>query len=469
MTALVAEGIRPRVALVSVRFTLFDGQMGADFPTRMRAHSARSAALLGEHFDVVEMPLIESEANAASVARQLWTERPDAIVFAPAMAAPPTYAGVALGASDAPVVVWNAPSVLALPDDLHQDEATVHSTTVGALMYANVLVRAGRSPTVVTAAHDDPAALDILMRTVRAAAAAGSLRGTTFLRVGDSIPGYQDVEASLADLAVLGVAESAVGPSEWEDAVAATPEGHAATFMEDLYARGWSGDPGPDAAWSARIAIAIGTLMDRTNAVGGTVNCHSEWFRQSEVIGLTACLAVACQTELGRPLSCTGDQPTGVCLALARKISGAALYCETYVPEVASGLMLIAAGGEGDPAWADPPGAVRLESNDHYPGRRGRGTSVAFGLRREPATLMSLSPTHDGWVLAWAPGEVVESRYANMRGPNGMFRFDSGPASTVISAWIASGANHHNALARGRLDVEVPALAAALGVRAVRV
>jgi L-arabinose isomerase len=150
-------------------------------------------------------------------------------------------------------------------------------------------------------------------------------------------------------------------------------------------------------------------------------------------------------------------------------MAGAALYCETYTVELTSGLILVAAGGEGDPAWAHPPGDVRLEANDHYPGVRGEATSVAFALRPGPATLLSLSPDPGGWVLAWAPGEVVETRYANMRGPNGMFRFDSGPGHEAITRWISSGATHHSALAPGRLDVEIPALVEALGIRDVRV
>jgi L-arabinose isomerase len=82
---------------------------------------------------------------------------------------------------------------------------------------------------------------------------------------------------------------------------------------------------------------------------------------------------------------------------------------------------------------------------------------------------MSLSPTDAGWTLAWATGEVVESRYDAMRGPNGMLRFDSGPAGEAVEGWIASGATHHNALAPGRLDIEIPALASALGLRSVRI
>ena len=94
---------------------------------------------------------------------------------------------------------------------------------------------------------------------------------------------------------------------------------------------------------------------------------------------------------------------------------------------------------------------------------------MSFALQRGPATLLSLSPSHAGWVLAWGPGEIVETRYRNMRGPNAMFRFDSGAGGEALSRWIGSGATHHNALAPGRLDVEIPALAAALGIHQERV
>jgi hypothetical protein len=57
-------GLRPRVALLSVRFAMFDAQMPLDFPARMRAHAARSAEVLGEAFDVVAPELIEDERGA---------------------------------------------------------------------------------------------------------------------------------------------------------------------------------------------------------------------------------------------------------------------------------------------------------------------------------------------------------------------------------------------------------------------
>jgi L-arabinose isomerase len=463
---------RPRIGLVTVRFTLFDAQMGPGFPARMHAHAARSAAILGTFADVVAPALIESEADAVAAGSVLAGERLDAVVFAPAMAAPPSYAVRALVDVDAPIVIWNAPAIARLPDDLHQDEATVHSTSVGAVMFGNVLVREGRPAPVVTTGHDDPDGVVRLARTVRAAAAAGSLRGSTLLRVGDPIPGYLDVEASAAELARIGVTEHALDLTAWESLVASIGTDDAEVALAGVRAdpdARWTGDGGPGAAHSAAVAVALERAAIDCGAVGGTVNCHGPWFRTSEVVGVPACLAVVREATAGRPFSCTGDQPTAIALLLARRMAGAALYCECYTPESATGLVLVAAGGEGDPAWADPDVPMSLEANDHYPGARGEGTSVAFGLRRGPATLLSLSPTSSGWVLAWATGAVEETRYRDMRGPNGMFRFDSGPGDEAISRWISSGATHHNALAPGRLDLEVPILAAALGIDHVRV
>ena len=365
----MASQWRPRIGLVAVRFTLFDPQMGPDFPGRMRAHAARSAAILRALGDVIETPLVETEADAPIVARALAEARPDVVVVAPAMAAPPTVAMRSLEGIEAPLVIWNAPAIDRLPDDLHQDEATVHSTSVGSVMLGNVLVRTRRPFQVVTASHDDPDGLTLLSRIVLAAAVGGSLRGSTVLRVGDPIPGYLDVEASAADLAVLGVREVAVPRDAWAAAVRTIPDDRADTLLTELRSR-WPGDPGSAGRDSARIALALGDALDASGALGGTVNCHGPWLRTGEDVGLTACLGVACQTEAGRPLACTGDQPTGIALILARRLTGRALYCECYTPELATGLVLVAAGGEGDPAWAEPPACPSRSSEDRPPSCR---------------------------------------------------------------------------------------------------
>ncbi|MFN8222088.1 MAG: hypothetical protein U0R50_02430 [Gaiellales bacterium] len=460
---------RPRVGVVSCYFPLFDSQMPSGFRAE-RASVARSfSELLGSAFDVVDAGMLTSEDDGDRANALLREARLDAVVFAPTMAAPPSYTMHALEGLDLPLVIWNALTIDRLPDGLTQAQATVNSSQVAAVMLANPNVRAGRPFATVTASPADPAGVETLTRTIRGAAAASALKGSTVLRVGSLFPGYHDVESSGAELARLGVRERAVGAPELNDAFAAVATERIAPGLEALSARGWAHRPGPSDERSMRLALALDDLVRSTSSVAVTVNCHSDVLRWNPTVGITACLGASLLTGAGVPVSCTGDLPTALACVLAQRLSGRALYCEFYTPERETGLMLLAAGGEGDPGWADPAQPIVVEPNDHYPGEHGAGTSLSFRLEQGPATALSLSPVGDTWRLAWATGEIVEARYNGMGGPNGMFRFDSGSAFEAGSRWIESGATHHHALAAGRLDVEIPVLARALGIEEVRV
>jgi L-arabinose isomerase len=425
--------------------------------------------VLARDFDVVDAGTLASDADGERASALLREANVDVVVFAPSMAAPPSYAARALVELGRPLVIWNAPSIDRLPDGLTQAQATVNSSQVAAVMLANALVRESKPFAAVTTSPSDVAGTALLTRTVRAAAVASVLRDASVLRVGGWLPGYLDVESTAAELAQLGVTEHAVGVEELDDTFAAVDAERIERGLADLASRGWARREGPADERSMRLALTLRDLADSSNAVAATVNCHSEMLRWNPAIGITACLGASLLTAEGIPVSCTGDLPTALGLVLARALSGRALYCEFYTPERETGLMLLAAGGEGDPAWADPSQPVVVEPNDHYPGDHGAGTSISFRLEQGPATALSLSPAGATWRLAWATGEIVEARYDTMGGPNGMFRFDSGTAFEAGARWIASGATHHNALAHGRLDVEIPVLARALGIEEVRV
>ena len=460
---------RPKVGVVSCYFPLFEKQMPPGFRQDREATARGYADLLAHDFDVVDAGTLASDADGERANALLRDARVDAVVFAPSMAAPPSYAARALAELEAPLVIWNGPTIDRLPARLTQAQATINSSQVAAVMLANALVRESKPFATVSASPADPAGVAHLTRTVRAAAVSSVLRGATVLRVGAWLPGYLDVESTAAELAQLGVTEHAVGVDELDDAFEAVDDERIKSGLADLDGRGWARRHGPADARSMRLALALHDLAGAANAVGVTVNCHSDTLRWNPTIGITACLGASLLTAEGTPVSCTGDLPTAIALVLARALSGRALYCEFYTPERETGLMLLAAGGEGDPAWADPRHPIVVEPNDHYPGDQGAGGSISFRLEEGPATALSLSPAGASWRLAWATGEIVEARYDTMGGPNGMFRFDSGSAFEAGARWIASGATHHNALARGRLDVEIPVLARALGIEEVRV
>jgi L-arabinose isomerase len=460
---------RRKVGLVSCYFTLFDEQMPAGFRQEREAVVRSYADLLRREFDVVEAGMLTSDAEGEQANALLRDAHPDAIVFAPSMAAPPSYAARALAGLETPLVVWNGPTIDRLPDGLTQAQATVNSSQVAAVMLANALIREGRPFATITASPADPAGAALVTRTVRAAAAASQLRRACVLRVGDPFPGYLDVEAGPGDLERLGITERSVTVEELNAGFAGVDSDRVADGLAALAGRGWARREGPADERSMRLALALDDLARAADAVAVTVNCHSDVLRWNPAVGITACLGASLLTGSGVPVSCTGDLPTALALLVGRALSGRALYCEFYTPERETGLMLLAAGGEGDPAWADAAHPIVVEPNEHYPGDHGAGASLSFRLEPGPATALSLSPVGGTWRLVWATGEIVEARYDSMGGPNGMFRFDSGAAYEAGARWIASGATHHNALAGGRLELEIPVLARALGIEQERV
>ena len=232
------------------------------------------------------------------------------------------------------------------------------------------------------------------------------------------------------------------------------------SLLDELEGRGFEIEARSGIDRSLRLAVALHALMDRGGAIAGTVNCAGSLLRFDERIGICACLGVACETARGRPLSCTGDQPAAIAAYLARRVGGAALYAEVYAPDATADAALVLGGPEADPAWAADDGTVRISPTRYVPGLRGDGAGVDFRLATGPATLLALAPTGRRWTLVCALGEIVESRYRAVRGPNGMFRFERRPVVEAVSALASAGATHHVALAPGHLDVEARTIAA---------
>ena len=466
----MSAGAPLRVGFAAPYFTLVEPRMGAGYRDLRRAEAAGWAHALGEEFELIDAGLITTLEDGERAGALFASRATDVVVLAPTMVAPPAHALAALDGAGAPALLWTVPGFSHLPHELRPEQAAGNSMAVGATMIANVLVRRGRPFASIAAAPDDEAAMSRMRRVVRAAGSAGRLRGAVVLRIGQPVDGYLDVESSEAELAALGVREHSVGADELARAFSGVGAAPARELLAELRSAGWHLGEFPLLEDSARLAVALGELVDGVGAVCGTVNCHGPCLRFSETVGLPACLAVSVLSSRGIPFSCTGDQPTALALLLARLLSGAALYCEVNSAESETGLALLSAGGEGDPAWLAAGGHVEVEPNRFFPGGRGEGAGVSFPVARGPATLLSLSPVADGWRLVWSTGAIEESRYASsLETPNAMFRFDRGPAVEACEAWSRSGATHHTAVAAGRLDLEVGVVCEALGIQSLRV
>ena len=438
---------RLRIGLLSVYFGLFDAAMPPEFRMDRTAFAEAMRDRLESFGSVVYPGVVDSDDTGREAGRLFAEAGVDVIVFAPTMAAPPSYGWEAIrDLPQVPLVTVGAQELEEVPDDYATEEATRRSLPVGLVMFTNVLVREGRPFTTLISSVAADGLDAALAETLRAVDAAAMVRNSRMLAIGAPISGYLDVEVTPGELQHLGVEVidiDAEGIGAAFDAVDSTA---AMTLVTDLRDR-FDASAVDDATLerSARLAIAIDQLCGQHDANAGAVNCHGDALRWNDRVGITACLGVTLCTRDGRPFACTGDIPTGIALAIGKRLARSALYCELYQMDFPGDWILLANGGEGDLSIRAPSSTVRLLPEDHYLGNHGPGTAVAFELPKGPATLISLTPINHtgGWVLVGAEGRILDSKHHGMEGPNAMFRFDSGNVAGAYARWCEAGATHH--------------------------
>ena len=442
-----------RIGLLAVYFGLFDAAMPPEFRSERTAFAEAMRARLERHGSVTYPGVVDSDAAGEVAGRAFAAADVDVIVFAPTMAAPPSYGWEAIrGLPQVPVVAVGAQELVEVPDDYATEEATRRSLTVGLVMFTNVLVREGRQFTTLVYPVGTSSLDAALGESLLAAAAAALVRRSRLLTVGKPISGYLDVEVSKEALMDLGIKVVDVDAAGISAAFASVDSTDVETLVGDLRERfDATAVDDPTLERSARLSLAMEGLCREHEADGGAVNCHGDVLRWNPGVGITACLGVALCTEKGWPFACTGDIPTAIALALGKKLAGSALYCELYQLDFPGDWVLVANGGEGDPTIRAESSTVRLLPEDHYMGDHGPGTAVAFELPRGPATLISLTPINrtGGWVLVGAEGHILDSKHHAMEGPNAMFRFDSGHVARAYARWCEAGATHHAGLLPG--------------------
>ena len=443
----------PRIGQLSVYFGLFDEAMPPEFRRDREALAHRFTEFLSAGGDVVYPGLVDSEEAGRRANEVFASEQVEVVVFVPAMAAPPSYGWEAISGLEAPVISVAAQELTSIPDVYSTEEGTQRSTLVGLVMFTNVMAREGRPMVTLVGRLESEEFSAEVADTVGAAALANRIRGSRVGAIGAPIGGYLDVEATPEEVSRLGLEMVPISREELNSAFAGASEERVRDLTHGLRAR-FGAERTPDGVLqrSARLAVALQDICEGNDLAGGTVNCHGDMFRWNPEVGITACLGVTCLTEAGTPFSCTGDLPAGVALVIGKAVAGGSLYCEIYGVDFEGDWVLLANGGESDVSMADPTRPITLLPEDHYMGEQGPGTAIVFSLPTGPATLLSMSPiagAEGGWALVVGEGEIIGSRHEAIEGPNGMFRFSSGPAPEAFQRFCNAGATHHSVLTPG--------------------
>lgn len=479
-----AAGRRGRIALISPYWSFFEPNVPFDLRAdRVALGGAVAAALDG--VEVVAHELVDRRERGAEAAERIAAAAPDALLVVQSMAVPPAYALAALDAlgDGLPLVVFVVQRRDRLGDGFSHADITTEGATVGGPQLTNVLHRRGRAHALVVGRLHDPACLAELRTEALAATVAGRLRGARIARVGQPIDGYDCVDADPDALhAATGITLVPVAPGEVRDAYLREGADAPAVGAIDAEVRGdWQLAPGVEddecLARSVRFAAALERLDDDLGVAAGAMNCHVPEIRFAEEPGITPCFALGRETSRGIPWSCAGDVVTAVAMLTTKLLGGAALYHEIESLDHDSGEALLANSGEHDDAWRDPAQPAELRRNVWWDEADPRcGACACFGPPAGPATLVAFTPhaaEPSGFRFVIAEGELTARTFPQTGTANGAFRFGRGdarePVAQAWKRWAQAGSNHHSSATPGHLGDAVAAVAAHLGVGAVRV
>lgn len=444
---------RPRIGLLAPFVPYYEPII--KLRTEKEAFAVKVKALLGEHAEVIGGGLVASEEDAAKAGMEFAENDVAAVVVAPSIAVFGALPWAALKPVAVPVCIWSLQPARAIPPDYNIRELIRNSGGLGVQALANTLCRAERYFEVVFSSEEGeiPRKLKRFLQTV---GILGSLWRARFAQIGTVFPQMTDVQMDhnawpgIPILSVPACQLTVEYQNQRSSAVSARTQQirrlPLAEITEDELVR------------SARLSLALDSIVDNFGLSGGAFNCHGETCLQNPEIGVTACYAVSAQTSKGRPFSCTGDLPTAIALWMIRQLAGSVIYAELDLVDRDSDVVLLANGGEGD--WAAAEGPVRIAGNENFVGLHGRGASLQFEPVAGPATLLSFTPiANNRYRLVTADGELIHIRLAQLGVFHAAFRFQQLPAGSAFERWCEAGAVHHLAVGPGHWSSDLKHLA----------
>lgn len=460
-----ADPVRARVAALGGFMAYFETIMEPGFRDDRRGHLAAVAGPLERRHDVRALGLLADPDDAGRLERALCEAGADVLLVVPTMASPPgPIVEIALRAR-LPVVIANAHGLERIDAGYDMGELCRHSTNVGTTMVASLLKRRGVTPAIVTGFLGDADFHERLSAAVAAAAVASRLAGLRVGRLGLPMPGYDHVGLDAAEAADCGVEVVDVPLPAWARLVADVTAAEIRAFLGErlppLLPANAEVAAGTDLERAARLAVALDRAMDAFGLDCASLTCRGP-FGVGLEDGAVGCLATSLSTSLGRPASATGDLLTAIAMWIARKLSGAALYCELDAIDRPRGAFLVANTGEGDFAWCPPDGAVEIVPAAAHSGREVPGVVLRHDLAEGPATFVGFTLDR---TRARAPtlialeGATLARPHTGLKVTNGLFRTDRAPEA-AFAAWADAGATHHGALSPGRLGEALSILAA---------
>jgi L-arabinose isomerase len=370
-----------------------------------------------------------------------------------------------------PVVILDATmdaefGVSASPDRIMYNHG-VH----GVMDFASML-RRRRRPFEIVAGHDsDPQVLERTAGYVRAAVAAGALRGCRTLRVGHTFAGMGDFHVEEDILAgKLGITVRQVGLDSLDEAVLAVSDDDVAREVAADRERFACELPAEAHERSVRVGLGLRRMLEAGGYGAFSVN-FQVFDRADRPANTMPFFEISKAMGRGTGYGGEGDVLTAALVGALARAFGAVTFTEIFCADWAGNTLFLSHMGEISPSVAgDKP---RVIAKPFFMGGSLDPAVLTCAAKPGPAVLVNLVPgPDDTFSLIVAPVAVLAEDASLNPAMRDMVRIWVRPAKGVapfLEAYSRAGGTHHSALVLGEHAEAVAAFGRMLGVEVVEV
>jgi len=370
----------------------------------------------------------------------------------------------ALTRTELPLVILDTTMDFGFGLDVHPDRIMYNHGVHGVMDMASVLRRRGRGFQIVAGHIDESRVIDRAAHMAQAALAAGCLKKTKALRIGESFAGMGDfaVEESIlrdvlgitvqqATLADLAAHVEKVSLLEIEEEVALDRERYALDLPEEVHAR------------SVRVGLGLRRMLGEGGFDAFSINFLA-FDRGDGPVDTVPFLEISKAMSRGIGYGGEGDVLTAALVGAMARGFGRTTFTEIFCPDWEGETLFLSHMGELNPEIAaEKPDLIERP----FPFTPAQNPAVlTCAPHRGDAVFVNIAPgPDDSFGLIVAPCEVMhDTENDEMKKAVRAWIRPDRPLSEFLETYSRWGGTHHSALIMGDKSEAVQAFAAMAGL-----
>ena len=430
-----------------------------------------AAALETRGLAVQAAPVCRVADEFATAVRQFEADGVDCIVTLHLAYSPSLEAIEAFCATKLPIVILDTTMDADFGRSISPARIMYNHGVHGVMDFASMLRRRRRAFEIVAGHDADPRTMDRAADQVRAVIAAGALRGSRVVRVGNTFAGMGDFSVAEDVLsAKLGISVQQIGLDVLDAAVTNVTDAAVAKEVADDRKRFACALTDESHERSVRVGLGLRHIIEAGGYSGFSVNFQA-FDRGGRPANTMPFLEISKAMGRGIGYAGEGDVLTAALVGALARAFGAVTFTEIFCPDWAGDTLFLSHMGEISPAVAgDVP---RVIFKPFFGGGSLDPAVLTCAVKPGPAVFVNLTPgPDDTFSLIVAPVEVLAedaSLDPAMRDVVRTWVRPQGKVAPFLEAYSRAGGTHHSALVLGDRADAVAAFGRMSGLEGVRI